>query len=214
MKHRPYSSFVTPVQILSVFFILCYSISSQAYTPSEGNISTYIGPYLHKTDFSSSSTGAESPALGGVGWVVLGDASDTGSLEVGVFYLNKVYYRDYQGNELVEQTGLYHVTMGYRWWFSPYFSGSLSFFSDYSAGDIKVVHTNMADPALMNTSARDTTEYGFDFSLQTDLWNQGPWAAVLDARYSLSVTGKEGEKANHFGAVIGLRYLIQEKDKK
>lgn len=212
MNHRPYSFFVALTKILSVFLLLSYSISSLAYTPSEGNISTYFGPYLYKTDFDSSASGAKSPTLGGLGWVVLGDSSDSGSLEVGVFYLNKYYYRNYQGNELAEQTALYHVTMGYRWWFTPYFSASLSFFSDYSAGDVQIVHTNMADPALMNTSARDTAEYGFDIALQTDLWNQGRWAAVLDARYSLSVTGKEGESANNFGAVIGLRYLIQEKE--
>lgn len=211
MKQHPYSSFVDLFKILSVFLALCYSIQVGAYTPAEGNISTYFGPYLYKSDFGSTAGGARSPALGGLGWVVLGDSSDRGSLEVGVFYLNKLYYRETSAGESVEQTALYHVTMGYRWWLSSYVSTSLSFFSDYSVGTPVLIHSTAADPAALTTSARDTTEYGFDLAFQGELWNHGPWALVLDTRYSFSVTAKRGENADHYGAVLGLRYLIQEK---
>ncbi|AGH96569.1 hypothetical protein A11Q_2353 [Pseudobdellovibrio exovorus JSS] len=199
------------IKMLICFFLLGYSNSLWAYTPSEGNISTYLGPYFHKSNFETTASGTTSPILTGWGLVVLGDVNERGSLEVGIHYLNKYYYSEQNGIETVEKNGLYHVTMGYRWWFKEYLSASLSFFSAYSSGDPVVLYTNAPVGSEVKTSAHDTVEYGVDLAVQFELWNQGLWGAVLDTRYSYSVTPKPGEKADHYAVMLGLRYTVQEK---
>ena len=62
-----------------------------------------------------------------------------------------------------------------------------------------------------DTSATDITEYGLQFSLQAELWTQDQFALILDGRYSYFLTLKENEHGNDYGALIALRYLVQEK---
>ena len=179
--------------IFNIYFIVLvflYSLSSIAYAPAEGNITSYFGPYLYKTNFAGSPTGAKSPDLAGLGLVVNGDINDKGSLEIGLFQLNKIYFREEQGGFIAEQTALVHITMGYRRWLSQYFSTSLTFFSAYSLGSTKIIHSDFSAGAEVDTSARDITEYGFDLALQSELYSTSNYAIVLDARYSASVTNK------------------------
>lgn len=201
---------MTYLKILICFLLLGYSNHLLAYTPSEGNISTYLGPYLYKSNFETKDQ-VNSPAMTGWGLVVLGDVNSRGSLEVGIFYLNKYYYSEQNGIETVEKNGLFHVTMGYRWWLNDVFSTSLSFYSGYSSGDPVVIYTNAAVGAEVQTSAHDTVEYGFDFAVQADLYREEQWGVVLDARYSHSVTPKPGEKSDHYALMLGLHYVVQEK---
>jgi hypothetical protein len=209
--HQSYSAFVIISKMLISFLILSYSIHSWAYEPSEGNVSIFLGPYIYKTNFKSTSTGATSPNLGGAGLVVLGDVNDKGSLEIGLFYLNKIFFRELAGQYIAEQTGVTQVTMGYRRWWNNWFSSSLSFYSAYSIGAPEIVHNDFAPGTEIDTSARDTTEYGFDLSLQTNVYEQGKWALDLDTRYSYSVTPKANENSDHYGVLLGLRYMFQEK---
>ena len=143
--------------------------------------------------------------------MVNGDINNKGSLEIGIFQMNKVYMREELGKFIGEQTALVHITMGYRRWFSEYVSGSLSLSSGYSMGSPKIVHSDFVPGSESNTSARDTTEYGFDLALQTELYSQPTYAVVFDARYSLSVTNKKNENADHYGMMLGLRHTYQEK---
>lgn len=199
--------------LCAVFTILFYSSRSIAYAPTEGNISSYFGPYLYKTNFSGTKSGVYSPELVGLGMIVNGDINDKGSLEIGIFQMNKVYIRDEFSKFIAEQAALTHITMGYRRWLDEYFSLSLSFYSAYSMGEPKIIYSDFPVGSEIDTSAQDTTEYGFDMAAQFELYNQPNYAIVLDARYSTSVTPKKNENADHFGLLLGFRYLYQKKVK-
>lgn len=182
-----------------------------AYSPKEGNVLGSIGFFAHRTNFWTSHTGARAPWTGGIALVANGDVSDAGQLEIGVFHMNKQYFRDIGAVYMGEETEEIHVTMGYRRWITPQFSVALSFSSAYSMGDVRELHNDFAPAPAIDTSARDSVEYGFDLSVQYELFSWQRSAIILDGIYSLSVTGKPGEKADHYGALIGYRYFIQEK---
>ena len=185
-----------------------------AYTAKEGNVSAIIGPFFYKTNFSNVASGATSPNYTGTSIIAIGDISDHGSLEVGIFYLpSKIYLRERYQNYLAERTQVMHITLGYRYWWNSYFSSSLSFFSSYTLGDVDVYYDDFRGIDAPTTSARDKTEYGFDGALQAELWSKDRLAIVADARYSHSVTSKEHELGDHYGYSIGLRYFIQEKQR-
>lgn len=192
-------------------YAVIHAINSLAYTPEEGNISTYFGPYVYKTNFTKTTSGPDSAYLGSWGAVVNGDINSRGSLEIGLFHLNKNYFRQDQGKSILEQTELAHITMGYRWWHTDIWSTSLTFFSDYSMGSPRIVHSDFSAVDVMDTSARDTVEYGFDLAAQLEAYSWQQYSLILDARYSLSLTNKTNEKADHYGLLIGLKYLYQDK---
>ncbi|MBC7419207.1 MAG: hypothetical protein H7328_00630 [Bdellovibrio sp.] len=200
-------------QVNSSLFFLAILISYQtfAYTPSEGKVSAIIGPYLYKTNFSDSAAGAHSPYFGDIGLIAQGDLNSNGGLEIGIFHMNKLFFRESGGNYIAEKTELISVTLGYRYWMNPYLAAGLSFYSSYSIGNPVVEHSDFPLGGNIDTSARDTTEYGFDLSLQSEVWSRNHQAIILDARYSISVTNKENEQANHYALLIGYKYMIQEK---
>jgi hypothetical protein len=185
--------------------------TAYSYVPKEGNVNAVFGPFLYQTRFPSSATGAQSSYLGDFGIMALGDVSSHGSLEIAIFHMNKMFFRQEQGNFIAEKTQAIHITMGYRWWHTNRFSTSLAIYSAYGMGDPEVVHSDFVGSTAVTTSARDTTEYGFDFAAQYEYWSSGRFAGILDARYSLSVTNKPNEYADHYGIMFGLRYFIQEK---
>lgn len=200
----------------NVLFIaaLVFSGTAGAYVAEEGKVTATLGPTLTKTDFRTTRTGATSPYLGGLGLMVLGDINPRGSLEIAMFFMNKRYLREQAGRFVAEQTQLTHVTMGYRRWLSEDLSVSLSLFSAYSMGEPHLVHSDFPLNSRPDTSATDYTEYGFDLSFQAELWRWATHKAILlDARYSLSLTGKDNERANHYGVMLAFRYLIQKKQK-
>lgn len=196
-------------KIFLVISMLVFQVS--AYVPNEGNVTATLGTFFYKNNFADTVYGAHSQNLTGLGLIALGDLNTTGSLEIAIFDLYKQYYREQAGYELVEEKEVVHITMGYRYWINPYFSSSLSFYSSYSMGDVKVVHSTFAPGTEIDTSARDTTEYGFDFAIQGDLYSRELWAITAEARYSLSVTSKENENSDHYGLMLGFRHLMQEK---
>lgn len=182
-----------------------------AYTPKEGNINVILGPFVQKTNFQGSDSGAKASYLTGTGLIAQGDINDYSSLEIAMFYMPKIFIRDQVDKFLAERTQVLYVTMGYRYWLSPYFTAALAFFSSYTMGEKEVVHNDFPAGTDIDTSARDTTEYGFDFSLQQELWGNDRYAVITDARYSLSVTSKTNERGDHYGFLIGLKYFIQGK---
>lgn len=183
-----------------------------AYTPSEGNVSAYIGPFGYRTNFSGSETGAKNPdAQLGLGLVALGDINKSGSLEIALILMEKIYFREDQERYQVEKSRVTHIAMGYRRWFGEYFSSSLTFYSAYNMGDVTVLHSDFAPGTEITTSASDITEYGFDLAVQNEVWKTEQYAVVVDARYSKSVTSKSGEKGDHYGLLIGVQYQLQEK---
>ncbi len=196
------------VFLLSLFIL---ESKSFAYTAKEGNVSATIGPFYSRTNYEGSGTHPPSPILGGMGLIANGDTSDHGALEIAIFYMSKVYFREQTGDYLSERTQLLHITMGYRRYITERFSASLAFFSAYPMGDRKIVESSIAPGHELNTSVADNVKYGFDLSLQEELWQSGRYSVILDARYSLSTTSKTNEQGDHFGALIGVKYFIQEK---
>lgn len=195
--------------ILGLFFL--GTVQTFAYSAKEGNVTASLGPFFHKTRFESSSAGANSPYLGGESLIVNGDINSVGAIEFGIFHMNKIFFREQGPNLLSEMTEMMHVTMGYRRYLNPALSTSLSFFSSYSMGDVTVVHNDFTSANQIDSSARDITEYGFDWAVQTELYSHGTFAVILDGRYSLSLTSKPNEKSDHYGVILGVRFLAQEK---
>lgn len=193
------------------FFIFLLSPLVKAYDPKEGNIAAILGPFVSRTDYQGSDTGAKAPYFGDIGLIALGDVNERGALEIGLFHLHKIYFREQNAKTMAEKVELIHITMGYRRWLTPYFSASMAFSSSYPMGRPQIIHSDFAPGSEIDTSARDTVDYGFDFSLQGELWSKNRYAVVADARYGLSVTNKQDEKGNHYGLMLGLKYLIQEK---
>ena len=103
------------------------------------------------------------------------------------------------------------VNMGYRRWLSPSFSSALAFYSSYSMGEPAILFNNISPGNEVGTSARDITEYGFDFSFRAELWTDKKMSVFLDTRYSLSMTSKSHESADHYGVLFGVSYLVQQK---
>ena len=193
------------------YFLIFITLQGQAYTPQEGNVTATLGPIFYKTNFAGSVSGASSPQLTGIGLIALGDINNVGSLEIAMFDLKKIYFREENGKYIAEEKEIIHITMGYRYWINPYFSTSLSFYSSYSFGDPRIIHNDFPVGTQIDTSAQDTTEYGFDGAVQGDIWSDEKWALIAELRYSLSVTGKKNENSDHYGAMVAARYLIQEK---
>lgn len=184
--------------------------TSLAYAPEEGKITTTLGPYINTTNFKASNTGAKPSYLGGYSLIAVGDISSVGSLEIAMIYLPAMLFeRNVEEQYIVESTQVMHITLGYRWWLSPYLSTSLAFYSAYSIGEPTIVHSDFTPINAIGTSARDTTEYGFDGAVQGELWSNDTWAAIAEARYSYSVTSKHDERSDQYGVLIGLRYLVQ-----
>lgn len=191
---------------LIIFGPLCWS-----YSPKEGNISAHVGLLSVKTNFKEAKAPVSNPDLPGAGIVVTGDVSDSSALEVALFYFNKRYLRFEDSQALAEETQLIHITMGYRRWISSRFSASLAISTGYPLGDVKTLYSSQSPPRSFITSARDVVEYGADFAVQYELWEGSQFDVVTDLRYGLSLTSRSKEEADHFAAMIGLRYLLQEK---
>lgn len=196
---------------LSLLTAILISHPSFAYTPAEGNISAVVGPFFSKTYFKEDRA-KENEYMQGSGIMALGDFNDHAALEIGIFYMNKNYYRLLTPSLVAERARLFHITMGYRRYLGSIFSVSGSIFSTYSMGEATSIYNDLPPGSPdVDTSARDITEYGVDFALQTELWTNKVWGLTLDTRYSLSLTKKEHERSDHYGALIGIKYLIQEK---
>lgn len=166
--------------------------------------------YFSRTNAPGFGSDFKPPVKGGTGLLLVGDFNDHASLEISMFYMPQVFLRDVDEGHIAEQTQIMHIGMGYRRWWTHYFSTSLAFYSSYSMGEYKTLYTTLPPTTDVDTSARDITEYGFDFSAQGDLWSNDLWAVVLGGKYSLSVTSKKGEKSDQYGVLIGLRYMVQE----
>jgi hypothetical protein len=182
-----------------------------AYSPNPGNVTATVGPYFYKTHFDGSASGANSAWRMGEAILVNGDISEHGQLEADTFHMVKSFFRDQNGQFIGEQTEMVQINLGYRRWLSESFSAAFSFYSSYSMESPKIVHSDFQPENAIDTSARDTTEYGFDFSIQSELWHEKFWALTTELRYSASVTPKKDEKADLYGVIIGLRYLMHEK---
>ncbi len=197
-----------------VFLLFFYGFTdlATAYTPKEGNVTANLGPFVYKTNFRGSDSGVQSPILTGTALLVNGDINERGALEIGMFYMDKYFFREKDGKYLAENTNLIHITMGYRRFLTSYLSTSFSLFSSYSIGNPHIYRNEFTIEQDVDTSARDITEYGFDLAIQYELWEMERFSVVSDIRYAYSVTNKLNERGDHYGAFISLLYLVQDKE--
>lgn len=196
--------------LFGVIFFSAYK--SYAYIATEGNVTASYGLFLYKTNFTGSDQLPTSPVLGDLGFVTNGDITDKGSLEIALFHMNKMYYRNIDALYLAEKTELIHIMMGYRRWLSEKWSLGLGFYGAYSIGDYKILHSNSNVHEQIDTSARDTVEYGLDSSIQYELWSKNKESVFVDLRYSYSISNKENEKGDHYTLFLAYRHFIQEKN--
>ncbi len=187
---------------------------SFAYTAKRGNVAAIIGSSFYKTNFGSARPGFSTDYNAGFSLIALGDVSDNGSLEFGIFTIHKTFLRQMDFRYYFAQKAeMMHVTMGYRHWFSHVISGSLTFFSAYTMGRPTTIFNDVPVGTFVDTSAADKTEYGFDCAVQAEVVRMGKFALTTDVRYSWSLTPKEYEHADHYGAMLGIRYTALEKEK-
>ena len=195
-------------QISKILFVLCYLTGSeiQAHTPIEGDVWATTAPFFYRTN-SKHPVSKKSPNLG-LAIVAEGDVDYNGGVEIAMIFVDKTYISNAGDDTLAERIKRMHITTGYRHWFNPVVSAGLSFYSSYSMGDSQVILDDRSNGSDLRTSSRDITEYGFDFSLQWEFINRGNFAAIADARYSLSTSRKIHESADHYGVLLGVKYLI------
>ena len=167
-----------------------------------------LGPYIYQTQ-TPRNFAIESPVMAGGGLLVEGGVDYNGGIEIGLFYIHQVYYREERSQILAEKVKRMHITLGYRHWFDPSFSAGVSFFSAYSMGNHKIIQREALPSGATTTSAQDATEYGFDASLQWEFWRDKHSAVLVDARYSYSVTKKSDEFGDHVGLLIGYKHSIE-----
>lgn len=198
--------------IVKVFLLIVTALCSWsvcAHQPRDGDVHATVGSFVYRT--IPEGHAFESPTNGGFGLVANGDIDYNGGLELSFFYMHKVFSMEQEEKVITEISKRISITSGYRHWFRPYLGVAAGFFSSYLMGSADILRSDFIG-AAPKTSARDTTEYGFEFSIQAEPWRRREWAAVVDVRYALSVTPKSGEDANHYGAFIGVKRFIQGKE--
>jgi hypothetical protein len=192
-------------------FSVGFNSAGHCYEAQEGKVTAAFGTFLYKTDFAATKSGAVSSELANGALLIGGDISRTGSLEISIFPMHKLYYKEKDQLVLVEKVQQMHISMGYRYWIGTYLSTALAFYSSYPMDSAVIVHSDFAVGADEVTSARDKTEYGLDLSIQTEVWSNDRISFIVDGRYSLSTTSIENEKANHYGILLALKFLVQER---
>jgi hypothetical protein len=141
--------------------------------------------------------------------IVEGDVGPHGGIEISLFYLRNPFSIKQGGRVIAESVKRLYLSTGYRYWFTDKFSLAAAFFSTYTIGDPKVMRNDFGTDLAPQTSARDTTEYGADLSVQYEPFRKNRWAMVIDGRYAYSVTPKKREDSNHYGVLLALKYFVQ-----
>jgi hypothetical protein len=189
--------------------LLGFGWQAFAHEPADGSIWATLGPYALRAHPRNHSF--EAPVLGGFGLIAEGDLNRNGGIEISAFYLNQLFSLQ-QNDRVIEEIGhRVYVVSGYRLWATRQISGELGFFSSYSIGSGRVRHNDFGS-APPETSAHVITAYGFDFSLQWEPWHKDRYAAIIDTRYSYSITSRPGEDSNFYGILVGLKYYVQNPD--
>ncbi len=197
--------------IFLVFIIFCvlHPTGAKAYQPKSGSIAATFGTYIYRANFNAPAE-SNNPVLAGNALIVNGDVSNSGSLELGMYYGHHLYSRREDNLMIIEKVKRLHFTMGYKWWLARPYSLSLTFFSTYSIGDPTLEYSNLsATDTYFPTSAQKPVQYGFDVSLQYDIWEKDKFAVISQARFAYPTTRESNEKSDQYGIVLGIRYQLQ-----
>lgn len=196
--------------ILSLLFLV--SPKSLAYIPQRGNVNLILSRYTFKSQITNDTlSGDLSP--NGFGLTAIGDVNPHGSLEISSIFYHKSFYRLHERMTALEESDVVHVTMGYRHYWSHWFSSSLSFFTAYPLGTVDVISRENATTDFQ-TSATKNSQSGMDLALQGELWASGRWGLQAEIRYSHYLAKLEGEDPHQLGVGLGIRYFLQSRVKK
>lgn len=195
------------MRVAFLTLLMCLVTRSGAHEPKDGDIYATLGTFTYQTHARTHRFA--NPLLVGPVLTAEADISRHGGIEISMFYLNNRFSVERFGDRYIERVKRMYIATGYRHWFNERFSVAAAFSSSYAMGDVYVIRDDFGTRSHPGTSAHDITEYGFDFSVQYEPWRDGRFAAVVDARYGLSVTPKAGENSNHYGVFVGLKYFIQ-----
>lgn len=193
---------------LSLILLFLGPGNAFAYTPQRGNVHTILGPYIFRTNYEGEAAdkGYNADSLY---WVILGDVSDRGSLEITNTFMNKTFYRRHNGYLVAEKTQVVHVSAGYRRWINPWISASMALYTSYPLGDSEKIFNNFPAGQEVKTYAQENSETGLDFGLQGEVFTRGRYSLVIEGRYSWSLTKNSDEFSDQYGAAIGVRYFFQ-----
>lgn len=191
--------------------ILGLAIPAAAHQPVDGDIHAAFGWMGYQTEAIDHYWKPQ--LLVSPGLIVEGDLNSYGGLEIAFFYLQNPFSVKEDGRVLTEKVKRMYISMGYRYWFNVKYSAAVGFFSSYSMGSPRTVHDEFGVLEHPTTSASDTTEYGFDVSVQYEPWHKDRAAFVIDGRYSYSVTPKKHEDSNHYGVLFAFKYFVQARER-
>lgn len=209
-----FSTILFIVKTISLRVILILLLSTTkiwAYKPAEGQLTLTTGLSMHQTRLTIDQPDISAPISGGLNLYVTGDVNDKGdAIEVALMALRKSYFRENQGITIGESTDLLQISLGYRRYLNSWFSAGLQLATAYRAGRVEVFHNpDGVTPEQITTSARDTTDYGLNISLMSEIWKSAHFSVVTDFRYSV-FAGKSGENSDMSTVMLGVRYVLQD----
>ena len=123
--------------IFAIIFL--FNFECFAHSPEEGQIWATTGPFIYQTKTARSQP-EKAPYLG-YGLIAEGDVDMNGGVEIALFYVDKLYFIEKGGDNVVEQIKRMYITTGYRHWFTNWFSFAGALFSSYSMLEEKLKYS-------------------------------------------------------------------------
>lgn len=188
---------------LSLVFFL--SVDVYAHQPVAGKVMASGGLYLYQTDLGRTYDNVSQPKFLSAGITLSGDLDSNGGVEVGMFFLQKHFYRKADPYAIVEKVKRIYITTGYRHWFNSSFSAGLAIFSSYAMGDPQEIHNSFPGGNAPSTSADDAADFGLDFSFQWEFYTWKEFLLLSDIRYSKSFTDRKNEDADHRALYLAIK---------
>lgn len=190
--------------IAIITLLLCFG-QAYAHEASDGKIHISLGSLTYQTQYKNDLGQVDAPIQGSGGFIVDGDLSDYGSLEIGIYYLDKIFLRRQSAVVLVEKIRRAYMTIGYRHWFTDKFSMALASYTSYSMGDPRRIHSSTGGDPGFETSAHDTSDHGADFSIAYEFYAHESDRAFIDFRYAKSLSSRGFEDGDHAAIFLGYK---------
>ena len=195
---------IKSLKALAFFTIFMVCENSNAYKPKPGKVTTAAGPFVYVSDsLSNNGDVYTSPKLG---FALISEAvvAKNSAIEIGLFYLNKPYFRSEGSEYILQKIQRMYITTGYRWWWSSKLSSGVNLFSAFSMGDVETLKTSPGIREEFKTSAEEITNYGLDLSIRYEHEFNPRDGIFIDLRYSYSLTAESGEQSNPI--ILGIFY--------
>lgn len=177
---------------------------SKAYKPEPGKVTAAVGPFMYMSDTLSNNGDVYESPKWGLALISEAVVAKNSAIEIGLFYLNKPYYRSDGSQFILQKIQRMYITTGYRWWWSKKLSSGINLFSAFSMGDVETTRSSPGIDETFRTSAEEITNYGLDISMRFEHEFNARDGIFIDLRYSYSLTAESGEQSNPI--VLGIFY--------